>query len=110
MKPPYRDINLWRGNSETLTFRLRDASGVAYDLTGDVLKMFIESDEVVTEIVATVTDALVGEFQVHITSAITKTITAKTHQANYEIVRFFEAEEKTVLHGNLLMAGSINHG
>lgn len=109
MKPPYRDINLWRGNSETLTFRLSDAAQLPYDLTDNVIKMLIESDGTVTEIMGEVTDALAGEFKINITTAVTKDISAKTHQPNYEIRRLFDAEEKTIIYGNLLMSGSINH-
>jgi hypothetical protein len=109
MKPPYRDIDIWRGNSEILTFRLLDSDSVPYDLTDSTFTMLIECDGVVTEIDGEISDALAGEFKVHVSSAITKGLTAKTHLPNYEIVRLFEAEEKTVVYGNLLASGSINH-
>jgi hypothetical protein len=109
MNPARRDIPIWRGNSETFSVHLKSSAGTDTNLNGETVNFVIESDDVFTTIPATITSALTGEFTVFISAAVTKDLTAKNHMPNYEIQRVKGAEIKTVMYGNLLVKGGVNH-
>ena len=110
MIPARRDLNLWRGNSETLTYRLLEEGGNPTPLEGMAISMVIDSDGVVTEIPAEIPDPDLGRFLIFLPADLTKDLTSRDYLPHYEIKRTFGAEEKTILFGNLMMGGSINNG
>ena len=110
MNPARRNIPIWRGNTETLTFRLKNADGLPSDLTGNSIKMVIDNDGTLTNVAATIaTPQSDGKFTIFLSADVTKILTAKNYVPNYEIQRTSGAETKTVLYGNLHITGSTNH-
>ena len=109
MKPVHRNFNIWRGNSETLKFRLLASAGVPLDLTGSEVTMYIDSAGELTTHTATVVDPVTGEFSIFLSAAVTRALSTSAYVPKYEIERKIGQEQKTILHGNLLIGGGLSN-
>jgi hypothetical protein len=111
--PGRKNIELWRGNSETLHFRLKNKDGTPFILTGSVLTFRLTHEKGV--LVKTIGNGLViggtdtNEIFISITPAETRLISdGQRVRSVYELERKIELEERTILTGNVTMMGGNN--
>jgi hypothetical protein len=104
---------LRRGNSFRRTFRFKDSSGEAVDLTGSVLVFVVEAGAVrihksTADGSLAMPDPLAGEVLLSLSPAETRLLPAGRLKTRYEIERRIGDEETTLAAGCITVMDGIN--
>lgn len=108
--PTTKDINIWRGNTETLPIAVKIRAGATMtpvNLTGSTLQFRAqwEGGSLAKDI--QITDAALGLAELVLSTAETRGV-PQGNTARYEIERRVGSEEKTIAYGRLIASGGIN--
>lgn len=107
MSGPVRvPIRLWRGNTKTFTFRLREDAENYVQLTeSDSFTMTVKHGGDDFTIAGVVTDETLGEIQFSFTVTQSRALLAKP---TYEIEWLNGSDQTTVIYGSILLDGGDN--
>lgn len=113
MAPPQKSLDVWAGNSFWRQFNFKQADGSAFDLTGSRLVFrAVSGDTAVRKTTDTpgsgftITDATGGIAQLYLTYTEARDLPAAS--IRYEIERWIDIEQVTVLYGNLDVTTWVN--
>lgn len=113
MTPAQYTLRLWRGNTEPLAFRFKQANGDPFDLSGSTLILKIDFDSgVLIKSSAqgdwVIDDPASGEARVTLSAADTRSICGGVRPARFEIERHVGDEQRTLLFGKVVVEGGTN--
>jgi hypothetical protein len=108
--PTTKDINIWRGNTETLPIAVKVRSGATLtpvNLTGSTLRFRAEwaGGSLAKDI--EITDAALGLAELVLSTAETRGV-PQGSTARFEIERWVGLDQKTIAYGRLIAAGGLN--
>lgn len=115
MAPANRPLSIWRGNTETFRFRLRQSDGAPVDLTGAKLVFKLAHDGGILAKASgeddawTIADPATGQAELFLTAAETRSL-AKAVRApsTYELEWWSGREQRTLLAGKVNVEGGVN--
>lgn len=114
MAPARKTLSLWRGNSKTFMFRLKQSDDTPVDLTGAKVVMTIVHEG--GRIIASsdtdsgmIDDPVSGEVTVKLSAAVTRTICpSRIDGVRYELEIQTADEQRTLLAGKIEIEGGDN--
>lgn len=107
--PAAYDFSVWRGNTFSRIFRMKDADDELVDLTGSTVVFTARSTPYEFELIKTLTvaDPPDGEAMLSFTAAETKSFPLDV-PIEYEIERFIDDEQVTLVEGTITGNGGVN--
>lgn len=113
MKPPSKNLMVWRGNTSEFAFRLKVDADTPFDLTGSTIVMSIVYKDGRVDLSSVdnkvlIADPSAGEFSVPISAELSRSIAPDNGQAQYEIERRIGDEQTTILYGVIRLEGGVN--
>lgn len=112
MAPVKKPLSFWRGNTEALRFRFKQNATDPLDLTGSRFVLTIKHDgpDIVKDSDASGWDISTptnGEATVSLSATETRSLSGAIAGVRYEIERFIGEEQKTLIYGDITIAGGI---
>lgn len=114
MAPATKNLKIWRGNTERMTFRLKDSAGTPIDLTGSTAMLTIIHEGGKLTLTAidggvAVTDPTSGYINFDLSVANTRSIhPSPVTGARYELELQTADEQRTLLAGKVIVEGGDN--